>query len=175
MGFLTRKCLVSAAIPLLISVLGCSGGGDLTSVASTLVETQRLANLTRAEMSGTWKGFLQSEGPERAEQTIYLVFSDDEGLTLVQSLMILENIELDGTVSQDTFTIENAVFDDRLRFNISPWPSGPLVIDSGHPVLFEGELSENSFVSGELRAGTRKIAVWEAVLFQPAQGGGATP
>ena len=152
MGFLTRKCLVSAAIPLLISVLGCSGGGDLTSVASTLVETQRLANLTRTEMSGTWKGFLQSVGPERAE-----------------------NIELDGTVSQDTFTIENAVFDDRLRFNISPWPSGPLVIDSGHPVLFEGELSENSFVSGELRACTRNIAVWEAVLFQPAQGGGTTP
>ena len=170
MGFLTRKCLVSAAIPLLISVLGCSGGGDLTSVASTLVETQRLANLARTEMSGTWKGFLQSVGPERAEQTIYLVFSDP-----VKSLMILENIELDGTVSQDTFTIENAVFDDRLRFNISPWPSGPLVIDSGHPVLFEGELSENSFVSGELRAGTRNIAVWEAVLFQPAQGGGTTP
>ena len=175
MGFLTRKCLVKAAIPLLISVLGCSGGGDLTSVASTLVETQRLANLTRTEMGGTWKGFLQSVGPERAEQTIYLVFSQDADTTLVQNLLILENIELDGTVSQDTFTIENAVFDDRLRFNISPWPSGPLVIDSGHPVLFEGELSENSFVSGELRAGTRKIAVWEAVLFQPAQGGGTTP
>ena len=170
MGFLIRKCLVKAAIPLLISVLGCSAGGDLTFVASTLVETQRLANLTRTEMSGTWKGFLQSVGPERAEQTIYLVFSDP-----VKSLLILENIELDGTVSQDTFTIENAVFDDRLRFNISPWPSGPLVIDSGHPVLFEGELSENSFVSGELRAGTRNIAVWEAVLFQPAQGGGTTP
>ncbi|MBN2288103.1 MAG: hypothetical protein JXQ83_02145 [Candidatus Glassbacteria bacterium] len=162
--------MTKAAIPLLAGILGCSGGGDLTSVASSLAETQRLANLTRTTMDGVWKGTLQSVGPEKSQQTIYLVFAQSGDITLVQSLLILEDIEVDGSVSQDTFLVRNGIFDNyRVRFNISPWPSGSLVAEDGHPVLFEGELSENIFISGEFSAGSRTIAIWEAELFSQSQ------
>jgi len=170
MGFIRRNVLVKVALAVLAGVLGCGGGGDLTSVASSLVETQRLANLARTAMDGTWKGYLQSVGPESARQTLYLEFSPGQDNTLVMGLMILENIDLDGTVARDTFRIQNGIFDNySLRFNIAIHPDGSLVLDNGHPVLFEGELTENSFVSGEFNAGPRMIATWEAVLFQPAQ------
>ena len=169
MEFLSPKGFVRIAIPLLVSLFGCFGGGDLTSVASSLVETQRRANLTRTTMDGTWKGFLRSTGAESAEKTIYLVFSQAEGGTLDQSLLIMENIELDGTASRDTFEVRNGIFDNnRLRFNISLSTLGPLVAENSHPVMFEGELSENSFISGDFSAGTRIIATWETVLFQAA-------
>jgi hypothetical protein len=161
---------VSSAAFLLIGILGCSSGGDLTSVASSLVETQRRANLTRTTMDGTWKGTLQSVVTEGAEQTIYLVFAQAGDITLVQSLLILENIELDGSVSRVTFVVRNGIFDNyRIRFNIMPWPSGPLVAEDSHPVLFEGELSENTFISGQMSAGSRKLAIWEAMLYQTDQ------
>jgi hypothetical protein len=167
LGFLERKQLIkAAAAAVLIFTLGCSGGVDLVSVASSLAEAQRLANLNRTTMDGIWRGFLQSVETDAARQTMYLVLDQEGDITLVQSLVVLEDIEVSGTIRQDTFMVQNGIFDEyQIRFNISPWPSGTLVSENSHPVLFEGQLSENTFVSGKLTAGASKIAIWEADLF----------
>lgn len=169
MGLLRRRFFASFALgvlPLLAAlVIGCASSADLGLVASSVVEIQRLSNMTRTTMTGTWTGYLYSS--ESAKQRIYLIITQGEDITLSSSsLMVLEDMQVGGTVSQDSFFIYNGVFsvsDYRLRFNIADVNSGGLALDpSGKPLLFNGLLSENTFVSGEYTAGDQVLGAWEA-------------
>ena len=148
----------------LLLIASCGGGGDLTSVASRLVNTQRQANLTRETLSGTWKGeIVAPDGVGR--QSILLVFSQGSSFSLDGSFLVGENIHIGGTVSRDTFALANGVFDEgQVRFNLSETSGGPLILASGNPVLFTANLSENGFMSGDVKASSLLIGFWEAVL-----------
>ncbi|HUU30270.1 MAG TPA: hypothetical protein VM123_20890 [archaeon] len=164
MALLNRTGWFAAAIVPLLCLLGCGEGGDLTSAASALVEVQRNANLTRTTLSGTWDGHMStSDGVAR--QTFILVFEESDNFSIDGSLLIGGNIHLGGRVSQDTTVLTNGVFsENQIRFNLAELSSGELILIGGDPVLFNGLLTENSFMSGELKAGSQIIGTWEAVL-----------
>jgi len=174
LAFLNRKWLTATGLCLVFCLLGCSSG-DLTSVSASLVENQRLANLTRTALSGLWQAEL-STADGTGSQSFMLIFTQDAGFSLDGSLLVGEEIRLGGTVSSDTFAVVNGVFsDNEVRFNIAPSDNGIIVMAEGGPVLFFGLLTENTFMSGEVRASKNLIGFWEAVFsaeIPPAGGGG---
>lgn len=164
MAVLIRKVFLSVYPFLITLLLSCSSAGDLTSVANTLVDTQRQLNLTRDTLSGVWNGTLYATDGV-GSQTFLLVFHQDIGFSLDGSLLVGEDIRLGGTVSQDTFALINGVFtDNEIRFNIAPSAGGGIVVSEGDPVLFTGQLTENTFMSGQLKASDRLIGLWELVF-----------
>jgi len=172
-ALLNRNWLSAVSLCCMLYFLCCSGG-DLTSVSVGIVDTQRQANLTRTELSGLWKGELFT--PDRVgSQSFLLIFTQDAGFTLDGSYLVGEEIRLGGVVSSDTFALVNGVFtDNEIRFNIAPAGGGSIITADGSPVLFAGLLSENSFMSGELKASEKLIGFWEAAFSEetsPAGGG----
>lgn len=159
-----KYCGYIVAGLLLLLITSCGGGGDLTSVASPLVNVQRQANLTRETLSGTWKGeIITPDGVGR--QPILLVFSQSSGFSLDGSILVGENIHIGGAVTRDTFALANGVFDKgQVRFNLSEAAGGPLILAAGNPVLFTANLSENGFMSGDVKASSLLIGFWEAFL-----------
>jgi len=157
----TSYILLSA---LLLGLAACGGGGDLVNVAANLMEVQRQANLTRDTLSGTWKGeIVTPDGVGR--QAILLIFTQLAGFSLDGSILVGENIRIGGSVSRDTFALANGVFDkDQVRFNLYESAAGPLILASGNPVLFTARLSENTYMSGDVKASSTLIGYWEAFL-----------
>jgi hypothetical protein len=142
--------------------LAC-GGGTLSTLPSELVDVQREANLTRNALSGVWKGNLTSIAVEQAEETIYLVFTQPDPISLSGSYLVRESIDLSGSVQRDTFALANGVFEKpNLRFNLLS--GGALVVYEGAPVLYLGLLSENSFISGTVVSDDLTVGEWEARL-----------
>jgi hypothetical protein len=168
MEFLSRFKIYIALLLSLLCLAGCAGSGELATAASSLVEIQREANLTSTALSGTWKGnMLSVDGVSR--QTFLLVFVESSSFSLDGSMLIGENIPLGGGASTDTFNLLNGVFNQNLiRFNIAGKESGEMILSDGEPVLFNGVLTENSFMSGELKAGPQTIGFWEAYLPETA-------
>jgi hypothetical protein len=168
MEFLSRFKIYIALLLSLLYLAGCAGGGELATAASSLVEIQREADLTRTALSGSWKGNMFSvDGVSR--QTFSLVFVESSNFSLDESMLIGENILLGGGASIDTFNLLNGVFDQSLiRFNIARKKSGEMILSEGEPILFNGVLTENSFMSGELKAGPQIIGFWEAYLPETA-------
>lgn len=143
-----------------LAVLAC-GGGTLSTLPSELLDVQREANLTRDALDGVWKGQLTSTAGEGSTETIYLVFSQPNPISLSGSYLVRERIELSGPVRRDTFALANGVFEKPdLRFNLLS--GGTLVVYDGEPVLYLGLLSENSFMSGSVVAGDLTVGTWEA-------------
>jgi len=179
LAFLNREWHTAASLCCLLCFLGCSDG-DLTSVSARLVDTQRGANLTRTQLSGLWKGELFA--PDGiGSQSFLLIFVQVAGFSLDGSLLVSEEIRLGGVVSSDTFALVNGVFtNNQVRFNITPSADGAIILADGGPVLFTGLLTENTFMSGELRASEKLIGLWEAVFSEETPlagggGGGETP
>ncbi|MEA1996312.1 MAG: hypothetical protein U9N45_01670 [Gemmatimonadota bacterium] len=167
----TMRLLWAAAAVAFVSLAGCSSGGGLSSAPSAIVELNRESNLTATTLSGTWNGQMSSFD-QAAEQAVVFVFSQNDGFTLDGSLLIGQNIRLGGEVGRDTFALVNASLQDCiLRFNIaSQVGSSELVLSSSEPVFFNGLLTENSYISGSLRAGFRTIGFWEATRSSGTQG-----
>jgi hypothetical protein len=164
-ALLNHKRLTAAGLCCILCSLCCSGG-DLT---------QRQANLTKTELSGLWKGELLT--PDRVgSQSFLLIFTQDAGFSLDGSKLVGEDIRLGGVVSSDTFALVDGLFtDNEIRFNIAPTADSPIIRVDGIPVLFAGLLTENEFMSGELKASEKLIGFWEAVFSEetpPADGGG---
>ena len=173
MALLSSKRLAAAGLCCILCSLGCAGG-DLTSVPVGIVDTQREANLTRTELSGLWEGELFT--PDRVgSQSFLLIFNQDAGFSLDGSKLVGEDIRLGGVVTSDTFALVDGLFtDNEIRFNIAPTEDSPVIRVDGIPVLFAGLLTENAFMSGELKASEKLIGFWEAVFSEetpPANGG----
>ena len=145
-----------------ILVLSACGGGTLSTLPSELLEVQRQAMLTRTVLSGSWDGVLSDQG-STASETIRLVFTQPNAISLDGSLLLRERIELGGFVSRDTFALINGVFEKpEVRFNLSS--GGVMVVFEGAPVLYRGELTENNYMSGVVVADKLLIGNWEARL-----------
>ncbi len=169
MGLLRAIAPVLPAAALALS-LACSSG-DLTSASSALVEAQRQANLSRISLAGNWRGTLTAaDGISRESFT--LIFAESEDFGLDSSLLVGHDIRLGAGLGKDTFALVNGLFQEgRLRFNLAPRGSSELVLMGGAPVLFDGELTENSFMSGEFHSGPVLAGSWEARLVQSGSGG----
>ena len=158
---LSILAVLASGLPLLLA--GCSSG-ELTTLATSVVETQRDANLTLTTLSGTWKG--QISTPDGVvSQAIILIFTQDAGFSLDGSQLVGEDIRLGGVVSRDTFALANGVFiGNELRFNLADKAGGAIILAEGSPVLFTGLLSENDFMSGQAKASSKLIGLWQLRL-----------
>ena len=148
----------------MILMLASCSSGELTTLATSVVGTQREANLTLTTLTGTWKGEIVT--PDGVvSQAIILLFTQDEGFSLDGSQLIGEDIRLGGVVSRDTFELANGVFiGNEVRFNLTDPAGGGIILAEGSPVLFTGLLSENSFMSGQAKASSKLIGLWQVRL-----------
>ncbi len=163
MAFLTKYFAAACIVLVLAAIAGC-GGGNLTTAATDIIGTQRRANLTRDKLTGLWDGeVVSTDGIGR--QTIVLKFAQGDGFDLDGSILIGSEIRIGSAVVRDTFALVNGVFKEGdIRFNLAPDSTAPVIVSEGEPVLFLGLLSENDFMSGELKAGGRTLGFWQAVI-----------
>jgi hypothetical protein len=154
---------VATLVVLLASLTSC-GGGSLTTAATDLIDAQRRSNLTRDKLTGLWDGeVVSTDGVGR--QSIVLDFAQGEGFDLDGSILIGSDIRIGSAVVRDTFAMVNGVYKEGdIRFNLAPPAGSPVIISEGEPVLFIGLLSENGFMSGEMKAGGRLLGLWEAIF-----------
>ena len=146
-----------------VALAGC-GGGSLTTAATEIIDTQRRANLTRDKLTGTWDGeVITPDGIGR--QTVVMVFAQGEGFALDGSFLVGTDIRIGRAAVRDTFALVNGVFKQGdIRFNLADSLTAPVIVSEGSPVLFTGLLSENGYMSGEMKAGGVTLGFWEALL-----------
>lgn len=163
MALLKKKLAGACLVALLAAFAGC-GGGSLTTAATDIIDAQRRANLTRDKLTGLWDGeVVSTDGIGR--QTIVLKFAQGEGFDLDGSILIGSDIRIGSAVVRDTFALVNGVYKEGdIRFNLASPQGSPVIVSEGEPVLFLGLLSENDFMSGEMKAGSRVLGFWEVVI-----------
>lgn len=161
---LLKNISAGACLVLFLAVFSGCGSSSLTTAATDIINTQRRANLTRDKLTGVWDGeVVSTDGIGR--QTIVLEFAQGEGFDLDGSILIGSDIRIGSTVVRDTFALVNGVFKEGdIRFNLAPGQAAPVIISQGEPVLFIGVLSENGFMSGDMKAGSRILGFWEAIF-----------
>ena len=163
MALLTRQFAGLSLVLLLAITAGC-GGGSLTTAATDIIDTQREANLTRDRLTGLWEGEVRSTDGV-GSQTVLLKFAQGEGFNLDGSFLVGSDISIGTAVARDTFSLVNGVFKaGDIRFNLALSGSSLVIVSEGEPVLFTGLLSEDDYMSGRMKAGSRTLGYWEAVI-----------